>query len=45
MLAELFMLRLEAIARPSRDSIPSFERFVPLNVPTEFKNKSLNRRS
>ena len=47
MLAEMFMLRLEAIARPSRDSIPPFGQFVPLNpaAPIEFKIKSRSRRS
>jgi len=40
MLAEMFMLRLEAIARPSQDRVPSFGRFVPLNpaAPIELKN-------
>ena len=47
MLAEMFMLRLEAIARPSQDRIPSFGRFVPLSpaVPIELKNESRGRRS
>jgi len=45
-LAEIFMLRLEAIARISPDVIPVCGRFVPLNpaAPIEFKNKSNNRR-
>jgi hypothetical protein len=46
-LAEIFILRLEVIARISPDVIPVSGRFVPLNpaAPIEFKNKSNNRRS
>jgi hypothetical protein len=47
MLAEIFMLRLEAISRPTKDLIPSFGRFVPLNpvASSELTDKSRNRRS
>jgi hypothetical protein len=47
MLAEMFMLRLEAIARPSQERILSFARFVPVNpaAPIELKNGSRDRRS
>jgi hypothetical protein len=42
MLAEIFMLRLEAIAQLSRYPVQATDRFVPLNpaVRTEFKNGS-----
>jgi hypothetical protein len=41
MLAEIFMLRLETIARLSQDLISSSGRFVPFNpaAPIQFKNK------
>ena len=47
MLAEMFMLRLEAIARPSQDRIGLLDglcRLIPL-PPIEFKNELPNRRS
>jgi hypothetical protein len=41
MLAEAFMLRLEAVARLSQNQISATGRFVPFNpaIPIEFKNK------
>ena len=47
MLAEIFMLRLEAIARPLQSRIPSFGRFVPTNpaAPIELKNEPRDRGS
>jgi hypothetical protein len=41
MLAELFMCRLEAVARLSQNQISATGRFVPFNpaTPIEFKNK------
>src|SRR5271169_2726238 len=42
MLAEIFMLRFEAIAQLSRNPVRATDRFVPFNpaVRTEFKNGS-----
>ncbi len=44
MLAEIFLLRLEAIARFSKDVVAAPARFVPFD-PAAFKNRSDNRRS
>ena len=47
MLAEIFMLRLEASARPAQNAVSANTRFVPFNLaaPFEFKNTSSSRRS
>jgi hypothetical protein len=44
MLAEIFLLRLEAIARFSKDVAAAPARFVPFDL-AQFKNRSNNRRS